>query len=128
MAALNADAELPPVYDLPPEGVALPYGTFAPPSSNDTRRLGIRATREVILLDWWGLSREVQPDGTVRVYGNSQVAAFAARARVVLDGTKLALGAGIVRLLRWDQDVYVPDPDRDVRHVQQRYRVGVDSG
>lgn len=125
MAALNADAWLPPVYDVAPSGVERPYGTFAPPSEDATRLFAARASRVVVLLDWWGDERSTDETGRVTVHGNKQVAQFAVRARYLLDGQILTLEAGRMISLRWEQDVFVPDPDATVRHVQQRFSVGV---
>jgi hypothetical protein len=124
---LNFDTQTPPIYDEVPEGAARPYGTFGPPDATREARFGTSATREIVLIDWWGNARETMSNGAVMVHGNQQISAFAARARFLLDGKPLPLESGIVTMLRWEQDVYLPDPDRAVRHVQQRFRIGVTS-
>lgn len=126
MGKLNADDELPAVYDAPGENTARPYGSFGPPTATSSPRFAVRATREVILLDWWGNTREQDPaTGQIIVHGNKQVASFADRARALLDGQLLPLAKGTMTRLRWEQDVFLPDPDANVRHIQQRFSVGL---
>lgn len=123
MATLNASAGLPPVYDAEniPSDAERPYGTYGPPTSTSRGIFGRRLpTSEIVLIDWWGNNRETDPvTGRIIVHGNRQISTFAVLTKDILDG----LVAEGVTLLRWEQDVYVPDEDQGIRHLQQRFRV-----
>lgn len=121
MDVLNRDAELPPVYDPAEPKGAYPYGTWSEPTFVRRGALNneIRGSM-TIGIDWWGAASAGD-----RVIGNAEVAAAALRARSLLDGNRIALSSGRVVSLRWESDTYVGDPDPNVRHLQQRFRVGV---
>lgn len=121
MAALNTDPLIPPVLDRAEPKPDLPYGTWG--ESSAVRRGALNNEvrgRLIVVIDWWGAAKVLD-----RIYGNSQIADAAARARALLDGNRLALTSGRVVSLRWDSDAYLNDPDPNLRHLAQRFRVGV---
>lgn len=131
MQLLNDIAELPPVYDadeVPPDAER-PYGTYGPPTSTARGLFGKQLpSNEIVLIDWWGNDRELdEATGRTIIHGNGQVAGFAKISKNALNGFDGAAGEGRVTLLRWEQDVYVPDEDQNIRHVQQRFRVHYES-
>lgn len=120
MQVLNADATLPPVLDSAEPKPEMPYGTYGTPTSTKRGLFGKRFTSDVVILDWWGKAKTLD-----RIHGNKQVAEAADRARVLLDGKPIALASGRMVSLRWESEALVGDPDPNIRHLQQRYRVGV---
>jgi len=120
MTLLEQEPGLPPVFDLVPKDAPYPRGTMGAPTLNRQGQFAGRRSRSILIVDWWGLAEEVV--GTRRIiYGSRQVMEIAALAREVLDGYKV----GNIRRLRWEMDMLIPDPNPNIRHVQQRYAAGV---
>jgi len=124
MDFLNADSVLPPIYDRVDANAPKPYGTFGPPVESARGRLGKPpASTHSIEINWWGLDTEVV-SGIERRRGDSQVGNMAARARDILHGNLIEIpGATEMILLRWEQDTYIPEIERNLRRVRQLYRV-----
>lgn len=125
MAKLNATVGLPGMYDAVAKTTARPYGTFGSPTTSPSRRLGSVGQRNNVTIDWWGNEREDHGPLGITVLGNKEVAHFAMLAKEALDGKPVELEAGVVVLLRWRGDTYLPEPERNVRRVQQVYTVDV---
>lgn len=123
MAVLKDDEELPDFHDAVPTGTLRPYGSWGSPVSSRRGVLGRSAAkRNQIEINWWGDERSTRQDGGVQLHGNSQVAAYAQRTREILS-EPLAIEGGVMVLLRWENDTYLPEPALNVRRVRQLFTI-----
>ena len=124
MARLNADEVLPAIIDGLPGKRPRPYGTYGPPVAVPRGVLGkSNSQRHSIEINWWSDNETPREDGGTTVHGNQTVAAYAARAKLILTATPLTITDGTVVSLRWMGDNYVSELENNIRRVQQLYRI-----